>query len=77
MLSMFDSLFLICATITFTLPLVSPSWSLYSQPKVFPWVYPVLQIALNGSTWSTVALAGERFALIVFAGQRERLIFIY
>ena len=72
MLSIFDSLFLICATVTFTLPLISTSWALYYEYMVFPWVFPVLQMALNGSTWSTVALAAERFSLVVFAGQAER-----
>ena len=72
MLSMFDSLFLVCTTICFTLPLISSTWTLHYQPHVFPWVFPLLQTALNGSTWSTVAVTLDRFSSVVFPGQRER-----
>merc|ERR1712106_5715 len=72
MLCVFDSLFLVCTIICFTLPLFSSVWTLYTQPFVFPWVFPLLQIALNGSTWSTVAVTVQRFSSVVLSGQRER-----
>ena len=69
MLSMFDSLFLICTTISFTMPLISSNWFLSIHPFVFPYIFPILQIALNGSTWSTVAVAVERFSAVVMQGR--------
>ena len=72
MLCMFDSLFLVCTTICFSLPLISATWTMFYQPHVFPWVFPLLQIALNGSTWSTVAVTVERFISVVLPGQGGR-----
>ena len=35
------------------------------HPYIFPWLLPIRQMSLNGSTWSTVSVAVERFTSVV------------
>jgi hypothetical protein len=72
MLALFDSLFIICMTISFCLPILFPTYGLTIHPWVFPWLLPAIQISLNGSIWSTVAVAVERFSSVVCSQQNGR-----
>ena len=72
MLAMFDSLFIVCMTIAFSLPALIPSYTTTIHPMVFPWLLPILQIALTGSIWSTVAVTVERFLSVAWAQPGRR-----
>ena len=64
MMAIFDTMFVLCMIISFSLPLTWETWKASVHPYLFPWVSPILQISLNGSIWSTVAIAMERFLSI-------------
>ena len=64
MMAIFDTLFVLCMIVSFSLPLTWETWKITVHPYVFPWISPILQISLNGSIWSTVAIAMERFISI-------------
>jgi len=65
MLSIFDTIFVVSATVSFSLPIISKNWKSFVHPFILPWLLPVLQISLNGSIWTTVSVAVERFISIV------------
>ena len=65
MLAMFDSLFILMATLTFSMPLLWPTWKLWIHPLLLPYFLPAIQISLNGSIWCTVMVAMERYFSVV------------
>jgi len=73
MLAVFDTIFVICITISFSPPQLWTSWKHTIHPNIFPWLLPFLQMALNGSTWSIVAVAIERVTSILVP-HRSRLL---
>ena len=66
MLAVFDTIFVITATIAFSLPMISEYWNITISPYIFPYLMPLVQISLNGSIWSVVSVAWERFISIVY-----------
>ena len=72
MLSIFDCLFLLCMTFSFSLPPLFPIWGKNINPLIFPWIRPILQISLSGSIWSTVAVACERYFSVAYPLQIVR-----
>ena len=66
MLATFDSLFLILALLTFSMPLLSDYWDVWIDPILQPWLVPAMLFALNGSKWSIVMVAIERFVSICY-----------
>jgi len=65
MLSLFDSMFVLFTTISFSLKQISSTWERDYQGIVFPWIFPFIQISLTGSIWSTVSVALERYISVV------------
>ena len=65
MLAIFDSCFILLASITFSLPLLLPTWKIWIHPFLLPFTLPAIQISLNGSIWSTVMVAFERYLSVV------------
>jgi len=65
MLTMFDTIFVLSVTITFSFPIFSQYWKVLVTPFLLPWLSPLMQISLNGSIWSTVSVALERFVSVV------------
>jgi len=65
MLTVFDTIFVLSATTSFSLPVISPNWKAFYHPFLLPWLLPIMQISLNGSIWSTVFVAVERFISVV------------
>jgi hypothetical protein len=72
MLAMFDTVFVFCMMISFSLPLIWGKWKEEVHPYMFPWILPFIQISLNGSIWSTVAVAVERFVSVIHPQQVGR-----
>ena len=70
MLAAFDTTFSLLAALTFSLPLLSEHWMVWIHPLILPWLLPGLQIALNGSIWSTVMVAIERYVSVGYPSQR-------
>ena len=66
MLAVFDTIFVITATVAFSLPMISDYWNMTISPYIFPYLMPLVQISLNGSIWSVVSVAWERFISIVY-----------
>ena len=50
---------------TTTLLILFCSAQAHYHPVVFPWLFPVMQISLSGSIWSTVSVSVERFLSVV------------
>ncbi|XP_023321774.1 probable G-protein coupled receptor frpr-1 [Eurytemora carolleeae] len=67
MLALFDSLFIMFTTLSFSLLQLYPGWKTYYHGIVFPWIFPFIQISLTGSIWSTVSVAVERFLSVVYS----------
>jgi hypothetical protein len=53
----------------FNIPLTISAATFSAQahyhPVIFPWLFPVMQISLSGSIWSTVSVSVERFLSVV------------
>lgn len=71
MLAMFDTIFITCITISFSMPQIWSTWRQTIHPHIFPWLLPFIQMSLNGSIWSIVAVAVERVSSVVCL-QRNR-----
>ena len=86
-LAIFDTIFSLLATLTFSLPWLSEYWKLWMMPLLLPYTIPGLaqfltltsylsqltlglQMALNGSIWTTVCVALERYLSIGHPSQR-------
>lgn len=65
MLAMFDTIFITCITISFSMPQIWSTWRKEIHPHILPWLLPFIQMSLNGSIWSIVAVAVERVASVV------------
>ena len=72
MLAMFDTVFVTCMVISFSLPVLCERWKEEVHPYIIPWILPAIQISLNGSIWSTVAVAVERFVSVIHPQQAGR-----
>ena len=70
MLAGYDTLFSFLVLLTFPLPLVSEYYRLWILPYLLPHLLPTLQIALNGSIWSTVMVTIERYVSVGHPSQR-------
>ena len=70
MLAAFDAIFSFLAALTFSMPLLSTHWNVWIHPFLLPWLLPGMQIALNGSIWSTVIIAIERYLSVRHPSQR-------
>ena len=73
MLAAFDTTFSLLAALTFSMPLLSEDWKVWIHPLLLPWLLPGLQIALNGSIWSTVMVAIERYVSVGYPSQRYEI----
>jgi len=65
MLAIFDISFIVCASISFSLPQLSSHWRVWIHPRIFPWLLPAIQMSLTGSIWSTVSVSAERYISVV------------
>jgi len=66
LLSIFDSIFILSFGLAFSMPLLSDYWKSRVHPHITPWIFPLIQISLNGSTWTTVSLTIERFISVLY-----------
>jgi len=66
LLSIFDSIFILSFGLAFSMPLLSDYWKSRVHPHITPWIFPLIQISLNGSTWTTVALTIERYISVLY-----------
>ena len=69
MLSMFDSLFLICTLIVFSIPKFYQDYDYMNFPRgsvffVQPYLLPLAEIGLTGSIYFTIAISIERYLVI-------------
>jgi len=71
MLTVFDTVFVVCMLISFSFPELIQGWREEIHPNIFPKFLPFIQICLNGSSWSTVAITIER-SLSVTCHHRKR-----
>jgi hypothetical protein len=65
-LSVFDSLFLCCILLQYSLPALSDSYLTWVLPHITPFTLPVIHITLTGSVYTVVAVAVERFITVCF-----------
>ena len=73
MLALYDTLFSFLVILAFPLPLVSDYYRLWILPFLLPHLLPTIQIALNGSIWSTVMVTMERYFSVGHPSQRCNL----
>ena len=45
----------------YSLPCLSPQYRQEAKPRLTPYILPLTQVALTGSLYTVVMLAGERF----------------
>lgn len=56
MLAGFDATFLVFAFFTFCLSALSGGYAAQVKPWILPYALPIIQIALTGSVWTTMAV---------------------
>ena len=60
-LSVWDATYLILFILVFSMPEISIRWRERVYGYLIPYLLPMAQMCLSGSTWSTVALTVERY----------------
>ena len=60
MLAVFDATFLVFTLTLFCVSAWSNDYNTYVRPWLTPFWLPVIQIALTGSVWTTMAVSVER-----------------
>jgi len=69
-LSIFDTIFLICILLQYSLPTLSEEYYIWVLPYITPYTLPIIHISLTGSVYSVVAVAVERFLTVCFPFQQ-------
>jgi len=65
-LSIFDTVFLACILLQYSLPTLSEEYYIWVLPYITPYTLPIIHISLTGSVYSVVAVAVERFITVCF-----------
>jgi len=65
-LSVFDTVFLTCILLQYSLPSLSDAYLTWLLPHITPYILPVIHITLTGSVYTVVAVAIERFLTVCF-----------
>jgi len=69
-LSIFDTIFLVCILLEYSLPILSQQFYIWVLPRITPIIVPFIHISLTGSVYSVVAVAIERFLTVCFPFQQ-------
>jgi len=69
-LSIFDTVFLVCILLQYSLPTLSEEYYIWVLPYITPYTLPIIHISLTGSVYSVVAVAVERFITVCFPFQQ-------
>jgi len=65
-LSVFDTVFLTCILLQYSLPSLSDAYLTWLLPHITPYILPIIHITLTGSVYTVVAVAIERFLTVCF-----------
>lgn len=77
MLAGFDATFLIFTLSLFCVSSWSPTYDQYVRPYLTPYWLPVIQIALAGSVWTTMAVSVERYLTVCCSYRSNKVQHLY
>ena len=77
MLAGFDATFLIFTLSLFCVSSWSPTYDQYVRPYLTPYWLPVIQIALAGSVWTTMAVSVERYLTVCCSYRSNKVQHMY
>ena len=77
MLAGFDATFLVFTLTLFCISSWSDYYNDYFRPWLTPYMLPVIQIALTGSVWTTVAVSVERYLTVCLNYRSDKIHLFY